>query len=123
MFKAGRLRYGCRVRLRRTAAILVLLGLLTGLGDYPYVDEFFAVEQGCNVVKSPDGQDCSDHHRHATERMALCYTALASAVATSTYVVEIHPAHGPRIADEGMHPAISRAVDRIERPPAPSLAG
>lgn len=103
---------------RRIAAILVLLGLLTGLGDYPFVDEFFAAQHDCAAFADGAGHAPMDHQRHTTERVALCYAAFASAMASSYTVVEFAPTQATQVADEHIQLVVQRTGDRIERPPA-----
>ena len=114
-------RYRPAVRTRqRLTAWLVLLGLLLSLGDYPFVDEFFPASDAAGW-HAPDAhhRDPGGHrHERRHARITSCYTAFASAVATTTVRLETQRSQAPRIAGDGMQPRVSRLTDRIERPPA-----
>jgi hypothetical protein len=99
---------------RQVIALLVLLGLLFGLGDYPYVDEFFPSPVVAGDVHH-SGSD--DQRMHLHSNVVSCYAALASAIVTAAVVIAIQVSHTPPIPADDVRLQLSRRPDQIERPP------
>lgn len=108
---------------RRLTVLFILLGLLTSLGDYPYVDEFFPGELSANAARMGHQSSGAHHHDRLTDRVASCYSAFANVVGTAAVVVDVRPSHAPRIPADDVHPQLNSRPDRIERPPSSGKFG
>jgi hypothetical protein len=105
---------------RHVIALLVLLGLMFSLGDYPYVDEFFPSQTTTRHDHDSGGHD---QRGHLHSNVVSCYAALASVIATTAVVIAIQVSHTPPVPAADVMPPLRRRSDRIERPPTPESFG